>query len=251
MRTSKIRRKLAWRLGNVVLPAFTRRQRSYPPPAAARAVIVSFYMRNIPDAVVDAQRRVLDAFAPPDVAISQIRTRLLHSQSIESYMRQTRYPVVLFLDIDCIPTRPGAIEALIERAEAGYLVGSAQRTNHLENGGHIYVAPSCMAISKETYRKLGQPSASKTPRGDVAEEFTYIAEERGVPCEIHLPIASEEPLWPLAGDNPVYGRGTTFANGFWHLFFIREHEHHRRFVERCDAILAERGAKEGARGRKN
>jgi len=229
---------IAWRVGNLLLPSFRAVTPITPAAEQARAVIVSFYMRNIASSVVSAQRQVLERFTPADVAIAQIRTRLIHSDSINLFLRTTKYATVLFLDIDCIPIRPGAIEALLSRAEAGYLAGSAQRSNHIDNGRHVYVAPSCMAISRETYDKLDRPSAAKTSRGDVAEEFTYAAEERGLPVDIHRPVQAEELLWPLKREQLEYGRGTTFENGFWHLFFSRDLDSQRQFVRRCDQVLA-------------
>ncbi len=231
-------RHIAWRMGNYVLPPFRYRQEPQPGPDTARAIIVSFYMHNIPDEVVTAQRKVLELFAPPDVAIAQIRTRLIHSESINLFMRKTQYPVVLFLDIDCVPVRQGAIDALIAQADAGALAGSAQRSTHIDNQRHIYVAPSCMAVSQATFNTMGRPSAVKTPRGDVAEEFTYAAEAHGVPIELHWPVHAEEPLWPLKGEKLAFGRGTTFENGFWHLFSIREERHQLLFITRCDEIAA-------------
>lgn len=208
-----------------------------PPPDRARAVIATFYMANIYLPVVAAQRRVLKRFTPPDVAIDQVLTDVSHGESLTRYMRSTPYDVVIFLDIDCVPTREGAVDALIARAAAGRLAGAAQSTAGIDQGRHMFVAPCCMALSRATYGALGSPSFAPTARGDVAEELTHLAEEKGVPFELSFPIDSADHKWKL-GNGLRYGVRTTYDNGFFHAFEIRRRRQHRQFIADCDGFIA-------------
>lgn len=208
-------------------------------PAQARAAVVSFYMVNVSHRVVLAQRRVLKLFTPPDVAILQIETSAQHGTAMQDFIRQTRYRTILFLDIDCIPLHRRAIGELIELAEGGALAGAIQRTNHFDTGGHLFVAPSCMALTPKLYREIGEPSLLETPRGDTGEELTYIMEQHGRQAHFLWPTSVDgEPIWALT-DTISFGRGTTFGGSFWHAFEIRDRIHQERFIRRCEEVLAQ------------
>jgi hypothetical protein len=219
-----------------LLPAFKTDVVRNVPPERARAVVVSFHMANLPAEVVAAQRDVLVRLAPDDVAIVQVRTRLRHDDSIDLFLSRSPYRAFVILDIDCIPVRPTAVSDLLGRAETGALAGAVQRTNHRQNDAHLFVAPSCLAVTRDVYDALGRPSFRKTQRGDVAEEVTYVAEHRGVPIDFLWPTDSEDVIWELR-DGKRYGHGTTFEDAFWHAFEIRYPEHHRRFITRCGEVL--------------
>jgi hypothetical protein len=205
-------------------------------PEQARGVVVSFYMPNISRTVVAAQRRLLKRFTPPDVAIAQVLTMRSHEHALNHFMDTTRYRAILVLDIDCIPIRDDAIAAVFDRVEQGHLVGAAQRAAHIDNSGHIYAGPFCMALSQRTYDALGRPRFDSTRRGDVGEELTYAAEQRGIPVDLMWPSSSDDAIWPLT-DSIRYGHGTTYDDSFWHAFQIRFSEHQRDFVRRCAAFL--------------
>lgn len=216
-----------------------------PPPETARAVIVSFYMGNIRRGVVAAQREALKRFLPEGVAVRQICTRLKHGAAIDAFLAETRYAVVVVLDIDCIPIADGALERLIASAEAGALVGTVSCANHLDNGHHLFVGPFGMALSTDLWTRLGKPSCVATPRGDVAEELTYAAEAIGAPIDVLMPIASADQIWELP-NGLRYGHGTTYEGGLWHAFEIRHRTHQAAFIDKARAFLAAAGPKPAA-----
>ncbi len=207
-----------------------------PPPEKARAVVVSFYMPNMPRRVVAAQRRMVKRYLPPDVAFRQVRTIRSHENALDHFVSTNRYRVVQVLDIDCVPVSATAIEDTLSKAEAGMLAGVIQRSGHIENNNHLYVSPVCMAFSMDTFERLGRPSFRRTARGDVGEELTYVAESRGVQTDMLWPSHSEDMVWELV-PGTRYGHGTTYADAYWHAFEIRKPEHHARFVARCDSFL--------------
>lgn len=179
-------------------------------------------------------------------------TQVYHDEvlnyAFEKLFYKDNYDTIMLLDIDCIPLSSAAIDYVFEQAEKGQIVGNIQRSNHIENNKHVYVAPSAMCITKEIYEKLGKPKFNITYRGDVGEEFTYIAEEKNVPVTMfypseyeQLPYNSNEP-WPLADNMPKYGIGTTFINEnqepmFYHLFQSRLGKFNDNFFVKCANIL--------------
>ena len=221
-----------------------------------KACISAVYFENIPPEIVAYQRRVVDRFnvsGHPFYQCRRLNAAVGHAAGIDQFFKRNRcldfgYDVLLFLDIDCIPLCALAIDYYLERAAAGLLVGNIQRSNHIENGEHLFVAPSALAISVETYERLGQPSAEATKRGDVCEEFTFAAEEKGVGIEATLPsrydtAPAECEYWPLKPGMPVYGCGSTFTHPvlgdlFWHSFQIWRPEQQLNFERKCVKVLS-------------
>lgn len=234
----KLSRKFRGRFSRLWQPSLSNEPLPVLDPAQARAALVTFYMVNISHRVVLAQRRVLKLFTPPDIAILQIETSVSHGAAMQNFIRNTRYRTILFLDIDCIPLHRLAIGKLIEFAESGALAGNIQRANHIQNGGHLFVAPSCMALTPALYREIGQPTFLETSRGDVGEELTYAMEQLGRKIHFIWPTKIDgKPIWALT-DGISFGLGTTFGDSFWHAFEIRRRIHQKRFVHRCEEVLA-------------
>lgn len=166
----------------------------------------------------------------------------------EKLFYEDNYETILMLDIDCVPLSTNALEYIFNQAESGKLVGNVQRSNHLDNNKHTYVAPSCMAITKEIYEKLGKPSFKPTNRGDIGEELTYLAEKNKIEVEKFMPKHYEalpskgDKPWALGDGEPEYGIGTTFVNKdnqemFYHLFESRVHTFNNLFFLKCANIL--------------
>lgn len=224
-------------LGDIGAPPLSAQPLPTVPPEKARGVVFSMYKRNISRRVVAAQRQMLLRYVPADVAIVQLCSSQSHPEALNAFVRNMAYRTVVILDIDCVPIQHGAIEGLLDLAEAGNLAGASARSNHIQNGGHVYAGPYCMAFTMETYRKLGSPDFRETERGDVGEELTYIAEACGVPVTLLWAVSSdEEHIWDLK-DGLRFGRGTTYEGGFWHAFMIRYLENQRGFVARIEQML--------------
>lgn len=194
----------------------------------ANRIIFSLYMKNIIPAMRDGQKAVAESLG---IKINQMETPLSHAQSIDQLMvwinsqPDHKDSSVLWLDIDALPLRKGVVEYIFGKAEKGELCGIAQRSNHINNNQHIYCGSPLVCLSMETWRKMGLPSAGPTNRGDVCEEWTYKAEELGIPVTRFYPTrfkappirqqweTDTRPYWPLENDRPErhYGRGTFYA----------------------------------------
>jgi len=235
----------------------------------ASPCIISFYMNNIDPKTVQLQKAVVDKFNVSKVPHYQFLVQIMHGTAIDYFWTLNGERVhsidplvsqfydhdqVLILDIDCIPLSERAIDYYLDRASAGVMIGNAQRTNHLQNNQHVFAAPSASALSKETFVKLGRPSAIETGRSDVLEEYTWNAERVGVPVEKIMPLrfaeapvryawegADKPPYWPLADGMPPYGIGTTYGDDlgelFYHQFQIRIPGQQEKFWKKCAQVL--------------
>jgi hypothetical protein len=180
--------------------------------------IFSPYMENISVDVVDAQRSVVSKFLRPYMRFTQVPTTLTHAQTLRGCLDCAAADIVIFLDIDCVPLCEDALIHLVKTASLGYLVGAVQRANHIDNGGHLYVGPFCMAFSQKLYRAFGNPTFDDSDRWDVGEKLSY---EWGVPGTWFIwPTRAESPQWKLT-DNICFGYGTTYGDIFYHEFCSR------------------------------
>lgn len=229
-----------------------------------KAGIFSFFMKNIPKEAVDAQRAVVAKHNPSGYPLHQFLTEIPHPYSMDgawhlnavdirrefaNVPKMFDYDVMVFLDIDAVPLNDRALDLYVEQAYNGALVGNIQRTNHIQNGQHTFVAPSAMAISTSTFLTIGKPSAIESPRSDVAEEYTWLSEKKGIKIVKYMPLRfeaapAEAPTgWALADGMPRYGLGTTFgdpATGeetFWHNFQVRLAGQPERFMRKCRELL--------------
>src|SRR5210317_103062 len=237
--------------------------------------IVSIFRKKIDKHTVGLQRSVVEKFNPKKYKHYQFELELPHGVAIDYFWSQngvavdkfveatggrdvpqgSAHDAVLILDIDAIPVSERAIEKFFEAAYAGKLIGNAQRSNHLDNGNHLFAASSCAAISLGTFVSIGRPSAFENPpRSDVLEEYTWAAEENGVDVELLMPKRYEGPPlrmewepkdgpdhWALKDGMPKYGVGTTFGDDegdlFYHQFQIFRGKHQEMFWNKCEELL--------------
>lgn len=231
--------------------------------------IVSFFMNNIDMKTVGLQKSVVEKYNKSKVHHYIIKVDVPHGVAMDYFWtingykvsifkdhdipKQLDHDLILFLDIDCVPVHEDAIDMMIEAAAAGRLIGNAQRTNHIQNNQHVFAAPSAVALTAENFEKMGRPSAYETPRGDVAEEYTYKAEDVSIPVDLLMPLRYDYPPqrydweqdqpdhWALADGMPVYGMGTTYGQDskelFYHNFQIRMPGQQEKFWRKCEELL--------------
>lgn len=232
--------------------------------------IVTYFMGNVSNKTAELQQQVIKKYNKSNIPLYQVKGEIRHGDFIDYFWAMNgvevdgfkdkklehkfEHDAILILDIDCIPLNDKAIDYYLEKAAEGKLIGNAQRSNHIENGQHVFAAPSALAISKETFIKIGTPLAKETMRSDVAEEYTWAAEEHNVPVELTMPLSyakapykynwekDQRPFWALKDGMPVYGIGTSFGNDehgemFYHNFQIFHPGSQEMFWERCEKAL--------------
>ena len=221
-----------------------------------KPIIMSPYMDNISKEVRDAQAQVFRAVAN-DLPFIQLHTTRSHADTLDSFTRaafREGYNTVMLWDIDAIPLNPDTCRQLLQRAYiTGCLAGNIQRSNHLQNDQHLFIAPSCCCFSRETYEAMGKPSFAPTSRGDVGEELTYQAEAKGIQVQAYVPLMyealpAEGIPWQLNGDLRDFGIHTIFGEiatvqghtvekpMTFHTFQMRTSSHVDRFLQVCDKV---------------
>lgn len=214
-----------------------------------KPIAISPYMANIDYRIVNAQRKVMELVAP-DLMFAQVRTDKPHGETIDTILFDayvSGYDTALLMDIDAIPLNPQAVDYTLHRANMGNLIGNAQRSNHINNDKHLFVAPSFMGIRLQDWVNFGKPSFSETHRGDVAEEVTYAAQANGYPIQMYMPLGydakpAECDSWKLGDGMPVYGCCTTFGvQEFpvsYHAFQIRYQRNIDLFLAKCEHVIS-------------
>ena len=219
--------------------------------------IATIFMKNIDPAILESQKKVLEKYNKSNIAHYPILTDAPPGYTMDKLidmLEQREHDAIMFLDIDALPLSENALDYFFEQAYAGKVIGSAQRSNHIQNNQHVFAAPHNVTFTIANYRKCDNPSFMPNYRGDVGEELTFKAEENGIPVEILMPLRYDAPpirmdwepkdsppYWDLADGMPKYGIGTTFGTEgnemFWHMYQSFYPGQKERFIKKCEEIL--------------
>jgi len=214
-------------------------------------------MKNVDQNVVLKQKQIVEKFNKSKIPHYQVYTEVDPGYTMDKLvdmLEKKEHDAIMYLDIDALPLNDNALDYFFEQAYAGKVIGSAQRSNHIQNNQHVFAAPHNVTFTIETYRKCGNPSFSPNYRGDVAEELTFRAEENNIPVEILMPLRYDAPpirmswepkdappYWDLADGMPKYGIGTTFGTEgnemFWHMYQSFHPGQNERFLKKCEELL--------------
>jgi hypothetical protein len=214
-------------------------------------------MKNINQDVVALQRKVVSKYNKSNIQHYSVQTDADPGATMNvlvGKLEERGHDAIMFLDVDALPLNDNALDYFFQQAYAGKVIGSAQRSNHIQNNQHVFAAPHNVTFTIELYRKLGNPSFSPNYRGDVSEELTFKAEENNIPVEIIMPLRYDAPpirmawepkdsppYWDLADGMPKYGIGTTFGTEgnemFWHMYQSFHPGQTERFIKKCEEIL--------------
>lgn len=203
-----------------------------------KASVYSVYTGNVDSKVLEVQKKVVEHFLPEGWTFEQYQYSNVENDSValDSCVKKNKNEIIVFLDIDCIPLNEEALPELAAKAKEDTLIGAIQRANHIDNKGHLYVGPFCMAFKVAKYQELGSPSFIYTNRGDRGEELTYKWEDANLPVTMMWPSHVELPMWALK-NGIMFGLGTTYDGNFYHSFGIRESQMHDRFIQKCNEII--------------
>jgi len=174
-----------------------------------------------------------------DVAYHMTQTP--HGKWMDVIMDNSTADVVGFLDIDCVPTNPGVVNtAAAWAAQNESFVGIAQASNHIWPKSHIFAAPAFFFMWRDAWTELRKPTFSETEQSDVAENVCYAAEMAGLRYKTlfptHWTAEPEEGAWRLHTYG-LYGIGTHFEEGVYHLYQGRMDKNVQMFVNTCDSII--------------
>lgn len=219
--------------------------------------IASIFMKNIDQKLVGLQKQVVEKYNVSKIPHYHVYTEAPPGYTMDKLvdmLEQKGHDAIMFLDIDALPLTDNALDYFFKQAYAGKVIGSAQRSNHIQNNQHVFAAPHNVTFTIEIYRKLNNPSFNPNYRGDVAEELTFRARESNIPIEIVMPLRYDAPpirmewepkdsppYWDLADGMPKYGIGTTFGTEgnemFWHMYQSFHPGQSERFIKKCEDLL--------------
>ncbi len=180
-------------------------------------------------------------FAHFQIPIRRHKVQVRHGLWMDEVLRSSDSEIVGFVDNDCIPLNPNIVKYTANYVGAHKtFFGIAQASNHIGTRAHIFAAPAFFFIYRQTWFDLGQPTFAETPRSDVAEEVSYVAEEKGLRYRAFYPTHFEaepvEGVWRLANYG-FFGIGTVFAGSIYHLYQGRLKKNGDRFVNTCQKVV--------------
>lgn len=219
--------------------------------------IATLFMSNIDEKMVKMQRLVVEKYNKSKIVHYPVLTGADPGTTMTKLvpmLEERGHDSIMFLDVDALPLTDNALDYFFEQAYAGKLIGSAQRSNHIQNNQHVFAAPHNITFTLDLYKKIQSPSFSPNHRGDVAEELTFKARENNISVEIVMPIRYDAPpirmawesndsppYWDLADGMPKYGIGTTFGTEgnemFWHMYQSFHPGQSERFIKKCEDLL--------------
>lgn len=197
---------------------------------------VTFYNDRVPQDIADEQYRV---FSRLGLKLKQVKSENWqgHGGEIDLWMNRWRdldfNEVIIIWDIDCIPINVDIVNEATAFADAGGIMGVAQKASHIPDS-IIYAGPAFLCFSLATWKSLGCPTFAATERADCAGELTYAAREKGIEVRLLYPSHVEKEEWQL--DGPImFGRGTTFNNVIYHGFLSRK-GNTEGFIKKCKEV---------------
>jgi hypothetical protein len=196
------------------------------------------YWSTVNPSVFENHKMVLDKFELPAF---YTKKNIPHGMWMNNVCNNFDSDVFVFFDIDCVPLERKIFDDSLEYViKHNTFLGNAQASNHIKPMSHVFAAPSFFMITKDCYNELGKPTFSETSRSDVAQEVSYIAEERGKRYKCIYPTKFEgiplEGVWRLSNYG-LYGIGTLFQDKIYHLFQGRFNKNVELFGKRCQEIM--------------
>jgi|SRR5262245_28305894 len=196
---------------------------------------------NLDERIVASHRSVMEKF---DLEVGYCRDQVRHGEWMNHVMAESRADVVGFFDADCVPTNRAVVDYAISYcANFESFIGIAQVSNHIGLRSHIFAGPAFLFIWRKVWEQLGKPTFSEVSwpiPADVAEHFSYAAEFKLKRYKTLYPTHWErEPttgVWHLHTYG-IYGIGTHFEKGVYHLYEGRSEANIDLFERRCREIV--------------
>ena len=160
----------------------------------------------------------------------------IHSVMIRDLIRNLNSnSYCLIIDMDAFPLTRYAIKLSFVLAMLKGINGNIQRTNCIENDGHLFIGPSYICFNTETIKSFNEAAWIANERSDVSEEITWTKPEL-IDQNLFKPIKTIfKPIWALEGEKKVYGLGTTF--GYNDLPINYHHFYSRNYLARLHFFL--------------
>ncbi len=158
----------------------------------------SLHWENYNQAIVQSQKQVFDKF---EIPITYTKANVRHDEWMDYICKNVEADVYFFVDADCVILNREIFDASLEYVlRITPFLGTAQASNHIHPYSHVFAAPAFFMITRDCYRALGSPSFCMNHRSDVAEEVSYVAEEKAWRIELSIQRALTMSQWRAFGD---------------------------------------------------
>lgn len=192
------------------------------------------------------QKKVFNHFK---IIVNQINQPFGHHGTFMTRIcREVDADYYVFFDVDAIPLRSDFLKIAIERIYGEIaVVGIEQKNNYPDENSEIYAGPPCFAISKDTYKWLGEPSYEIIwdPRiqnralADTGQNLCTMLKEKGGKVKL---FKFDRCLVPHVNGYEVVGSkgfGSYFEDLVFHNWESRIDNHIHLFINVCKEILGE------------
>ncbi|MCI5122752.1 MAG: hypothetical protein D3908_16505 [Candidatus Electrothrix sp. AUS4] len=195
-----------------------------------RIIIHSLYWNNIHDDIVKYQNKIFSMMGVDIVQYCDHERN--HGEWMDFIIKSADdNDIIFFADIDSFPTNIKFFDWVLSSVDLSTIVGVAQVANHLSEHDKIYAGPIFLAFYKRTWLELGMPTMVNTSQYDTAQILSDLAIKANVQLELTYPYSCIEPRWSLS-DRGVFGIGTFYNYGYFHLFQAR----HNKNVELYNSV---------------
>ena len=171
-------------------------------------------------------------------------------------MKNSKSDIVGFIDIDCVVTNKDIIKKCLSYVQKKKsMIGIALVANHISPYTHIYVGPTFCFIDRKTWINVGRPSFGQLKsklkntfrtKYDYAEKVSYVFEKKKIRYKALYPMLFDKIHKEYYLHNyGMYGIGTYYEGGVYHLFESRLNENTKIFEKRCKEILNDTFTTEG------
>ena len=163
-------------------------------------------------------------------------------------MNRASNDIIGFIDIDCVVTNKKIIYDCLNYVDKNKsIIGISQVSNHISPFTHIFVGPGFFFINKNTWLSIGKPSFGQLKhklknifktKYDFAEGVCYAFEKKNIKYRALYPLYFDQPHPDYYIHNyGVYGIGTYYHGGIYHLYESRSNKNANIFKKKCELIL--------------
>ena len=215
--------------------------------------IHTLYYKNSNPIFFEFHSKIMKKF---DVPVQYTNETLNVGVWMDRVMNNSKSDIVGFIDIDCLVTNKDIINKCLSNVKkTKSMIGIALSANHIFPYTHIYIGPAFCFIDRQTWNKIGKPTFGQLKnklknifktKYDYSQNVCYQLEKNGIRYKALYPQFFDKVHKEYYLHNyGMYGIGTYYEGGVYHLFESRLNENIKLFEKRCEQILKDTFTTEG------
>ena len=215
--------------------------------------IHTLYYKNSNPIFFDLHSKIMKKF---NVPVQYTNETINVGLWMDKVMENSKSDIVGFIDIDCVVTNHDIINKCLSYvSNKKSMIGIALAANHIFPFTHIYVGPTFCFIDRNTWDKVGKPTFGQLKnklkntfktKYDFAENVCYTFEKKKIRYKALYPMYFDKVHKEYYLHNyGMYGIGTYYEGGIYHLFESRLDQNTQIFKNKCEKILSDSFTTEG------